>query len=73
MDIVGKDGQLIKKQFQDPNTDLLNKFSAKLIENGIYMWVRAPVFHHAPPLIITEEQLNDGFDRIDDAFKVLDH
>lgn len=72
IDIVGKDGNLIKKQFHDPNSDLINKFCARLIENGVYMWVRAPVFHCAPPLIITEEQLNDGFDKIDDAFKILD-
>lgn len=36
------------------------------------MWVRAPVFHFCPPLIITEEQLNDAFDRVDDALKELD-
>jgi 4-aminobutyrate aminotransferase-like enzyme len=37
------------------------------------MWVRAPVLHIAPPLIITEVELNDAFDKIDDAMKVMDH
>jgi hypothetical protein len=37
------------------------------------MWVRAPVLHLAPPLIITEPELNDALNRIDDALKVLDH
>jgi hypothetical protein len=33
------------------------------------MWVRAPVLHIAPPLVITEVELNDAFDRIDDAMQ----
>ena len=36
------------------------------------MWVRAPVFHICPPLVITESELNDAFDRVDDALYELD-
>ena len=72
-DLVGKDGQLIQRQFQDPNPPAVIQFKKKLLENGIFMWVRAPVLHIAPPLIITETELNDAFDKIDDAMKVLDH
>jgi adenosylmethionine-8-amino-7-oxononanoate aminotransferase len=72
-DIVGKDGQLIQRGFQDPNPPAVIQFKKKLLENGIFMWVRAPVLHITPPLIITETELNDAFDKIDDAMKVLDH
>lgn len=72
-DLVGADGQLIQSKFQDPNPASVVAFKKKLNENGIFMWVRAPVLHIAPPLIITETELNDAFDRIDDAMKVMDH
>jgi taurine--2-oxoglutarate transaminase len=72
-DLVGKDGQLIQRQFQDPNPPVIADFKKKLLQNGIFMWVRPPVLHLAPPLIITEKELNDAIDGIDDALKVLDH
>lgn len=37
------------------------------------MWVRAPVLHIAPPLIINEKELNENFAKIDDALTVMDH
>lgn len=48
-------------------------FKKKLLENGIFMWVRSPVLHIAPPLIITEKELNECMDKIDDALTVMDH
>lgn len=72
-DLVGADGQLIQKNFQDPNPQKVLDFKKKLFENGVFMWVRAPVLHLAPPLIVTEPELNDALNRIDDALKVLDH
>lgn len=32
-------------------------------------WVRSPLMHLAPPINITEEELNDAFDRIDRSFE----
>jgi 4-aminobutyrate aminotransferase-like enzyme len=64
---------LLLKTFFDPVPEKVNKFKAKLLENGIQTWVRPPVFHLAPPLIITEQELNTAFDKVDDALKVLDH
>jgi len=72
-DLVGKDGQLIQRMFQDPNPPVIGEFKKKLLQNGIFAWVRPPIMHLAPPLIITEEELNDAISRIDDALKVLDH
>ena len=37
------------------------------------MWVRSPILHIAPPLIITETELNDALNKIDDALNILDH
>ena len=71
-DMVGKDGQLIQRQFQDPNPDVVLDFKKRLLENGVFMWVRAPALHIAPPLIITEEELNENFDKIDDALHIMD-
>lgn len=71
-DIVGKDGQLIQNQFNDPVPEAILKFKKKLLENGIFTWVRSPVFHLAPPLIITEAELNECFDKIDNALDTLD-
>jgi len=61
------------KNFSDPAPPEVHKFKAKLLENGIQTWVRPPVFHLAPPLIINETELNDAFSKIDDALKELDH
>lgn len=72
-DIVGKDGQLIQKLFSDPAPPVIGEFKKRLLKNGIFMWVRSPVLHIAPPLIITEKELNTAFEGIDDALKVLDH
>ncbi len=61
------------KQFSDPVPESIHKFKAKLFENGIQTWVRPPVFHLAPPLIINEHELNDALNRVDEALNVLDH
>lgn len=72
-DLVDKNGQPIQKSVSAPIPEKVQKFKAKLLENGIFTWVRSPVFHLAPPLIIKENELNLAFDKIDDALKVLDH
>merc|ERR1712151_1162441 len=41
-------------------------------QNGLMALVRPPHIHVAPPLITTEEQLLDGFDRQDNALFYLD-
>ena len=41
-------------------------------ENGLIGLLRPPHMHVAPPLIITEEELLDGFERQDKALDVLD-
>jgi hypothetical protein len=40
--------------------------------NGLIGLLRPPHLHVAPPLIITEEELLDGFERQDKALYTLD-
>lgn len=47
-------------------------FRAALRANGIYGFIRPPVLHCAPALVITPAELEDGFDRADRALEVLD-
>ena len=43
-----------------------------LLDEGVHSFVRAPYLHTAPPLIISEEELRDGFGRIDRALDAFD-
>lgn len=53
-------------------TEGVAKFKAALMAEGIFGLVRPPLLHTAPPLVINEEQLRDGFNRVDRALHVLD-
>ena len=48
------------------------KYKEAFTENGLVGLHRYPHIHCAPPLNITEEELMDGFDRLDRALYVLD-
>jgi adenosylmethionine-8-amino-7-oxononanoate aminotransferase len=47
-------------------------YRAAFRDNGLVGLHRYPHIHCAPPLIITEEELLDGFERLDRAVSVLD-
>merc|ERR1719221_1444894 len=44
-------------------------FRAKLLENGLFGLVRPPIFHCAPPLVITPEELREGFKKAERALE----
>lgn len=48
------------------------EYKKAFTQNGLMALVRPPHVHVAPPLITTEEQLLDGFDRQDNALYYLD-
>lgn len=48
------------------------EYKKAFTENGLIGLIRPPHLHVAPPLIITEEELMDGFDRMDRALYNLD-
>ena len=58
--------------FAGPPHPAAATFKRALLENGIYGFVRLPLLHTAPPLVITDDELRDGFDRLDTALTVLD-
>jgi len=48
------------------------KFGQALRDNGLFTFVRWSSFMCNPPLVITEEQLREGFAIIDDALAITD-
>jgi adenosylmethionine-8-amino-7-oxononanoate aminotransferase len=52
--------------------EAFHKYKQAYIENGLVGLHRYPHIHCAPPLSITEEELIDGFQRLDRALDVLD-
>lgn len=52
---------------QGPPTSRNLEFKAKLAEEGVYGLLRLPLVHVAPPLVINEEELRDGFARVSRA------
>lgn len=54
------------------NPAAVAKFRAALRANGLFGFVRPPMFHCAPALVIEPEELRDGFRRADRALHVFD-
>merc|ERR1719401_2263313 len=54
------------------NPEAVAAFRAALRANGLYGFVRPPMFHCAPALVISPEELRDGFRRADRALEVFD-
>jgi taurine--2-oxoglutarate transaminase len=52
--------------------EAFNKYKRAYAENGLVGLHRYPHIHCAPPLVITESELLDGFDRLDRSLDVLD-
>jgi adenosylmethionine-8-amino-7-oxononanoate aminotransferase len=71
MDIHDTTGKNPKLQHHAPHEAFL-KYKKAYAENGLVGLHRYPHVHCAPPLNITEDQLLDGFDRLDRALFVLD-
>lgn len=71
LDLQGSDGRLIQA-VGGASPVSLDPFRTALRENGLIGLVRPPFLHCAPPLVITEEQLRDGFQRLSRALKFLD-
>jgi len=71
LDIQNPDGGYMQNVGGPPHPAAAS-FKQALWANGIYGFVRLPVLHSAPPLVISEAELRDGFDRIDASLDVLD-
>jgi adenosylmethionine-8-amino-7-oxononanoate aminotransferase len=71
IDLVGSDGRAVQ-QLGVPSPEHVNKLRAALKQNGIMALFRPPLMHCCPPLVITEEELRDGFSRVSEALLTLD-
>jgi adenosylmethionine-8-amino-7-oxononanoate aminotransferase len=71
LDLCTPDGRYIQP-LSGPEHPALASFKKARLDEGVYGLLRAPYLHTAPPLVITEEELRDGFDRVDRALDTLD-
>jgi len=71
IDLTGPDGKYIQP-LAGPMSPAVPAFKEALAAEGVYGFVRPPLLHAAPPLVISEAELRDGFDRVDRALDVLD-
>jgi taurine--2-oxoglutarate transaminase len=58
--------------FNRPQTEPMKKVAASLRESGISTFVRWNWIFSAPPLIVTDEQLDEGLSAIDKALSLID-
>ena len=52
--------------------EVMAAVNKRLLERGLFTFVRWNVIHTNPPLCINEEQLQEGFEIIDDALSIAD-
>jgi len=72
LDLVGPDGNSLQ-EYQDQQTGKTQDFRKAMFDNGLWGLFRPPLLHCAPPLVINEEELRDGFTRLDKALTKLDY
>ena len=63
LDLVTPDGRAMQPLRGPPHAGL-PAFKRALLDNGVFGLVRPPLLHTAPPLVINEAELRDGFDRV---------
>ena len=71
LDLVGQDENMIQK-YQDPNPPEVIALRKAMHDEGLMGLFRPPLLHCAPPLVIQEDELRDGFMRLDRALTVAD-
>jgi len=71
LDLIGQNGNMIQ-EYQQQSPPNVVRFRNAMLDNGLYGLFRPPLLHCAPPLIIQEHELLDGFARLDKALDTLD-
>lgn len=71
VDLQGPDGNLTN-HFHTPPPEPVGQFKRDLLAAGVFGLVRAPIMHWAPPLVVSEDEINDTVDKIDTALYTLD-
>ena len=72
LDLIDPSSGEYIQQLHTPSPPAVNAFKKAMREEGVYGLLRPPFVHCAPPLVINEEELRDGFARVDRALDVLD-
>eukprot|EP00928_Gymnodinium_smaydae_P015226 TRINITY_DN1558_c0_g2_i6.p1 TRINITY_DN1558_c0_g2~~TRINITY_DN1558_c0_g2_i6.p1 ORF type:complete len:555 (+),score=79.59 TRINITY_DN1558_c0_g2_i6:63-1727(+) len=67
LDLVHPRTGMPMQRLNEPMRPELKLFRNALRQNGIIGLFRPPLFHCAPPLVITETELRDGFQRVSSA------
>jgi len=70
-DLVNPEGFLVQK-LGAPSPPEVLALKRALRENGLFCLFRPPHLHTAPPLVITEAELRDGFKRLNRALDTFD-
>jgi adenosylmethionine-8-amino-7-oxononanoate aminotransferase len=71
LDLQGLDGRAIQASGA-PSPPSVMAFRQAMRDNGLFGLFRPPLLHCCPPLVITEEELLDGFERLSQSLTVLD-
>lgn len=71
LDLQGSDGRLIQP-LTGPSPPHVVDFRRALRDNGLIALFRPPLLHCCPPLVVSEEELRDGFARLSNALVSLD-
>merc|ERR1712203_946858 len=71
LDLISSDGNMIQ-DLHEPPRDKITAFKQAMKANGLHGLLRPPLLHCAPPLIIKEDELMEGFSRLDKALNTLD-
>jgi len=71
VDLQGRNGKMIQP-LTGPSPKSVIDFRQALREAGLITLFRPPLLHCCPPLVITEEELRDGFKRLSFALGTLD-
>lgn len=71
LDLCTPEGRYIQP-VAGPANPAVAPFKKALLAEGIFGFVRPPYLHTAPPLVISEAELREGFDRVDRALVTLD-
>ena len=61
-----------KSGWNQPPSDVMSKVAAKLRELGVNTFVKRDWIFWSPPLVVTEEQLQEGLDIIGQALQIAD-
>jgi len=71
IDLVNSQGKHVQ-QLGAPSPPEVQLLRRAMKEQGLFALFRPPLLHCAPPLVITEEELRDGFQRLSNALDIFD-